>query len=142
MINKILICGFGSMGRKYYELLRLNYKNIKIGLLRQKSSDEPFEKRSVKTFHTLEDSLAWAPNAAIISTPAPFHLKQAIFYAQNNIPLLIEKPLAVDSQIFTACKDLKLLSENIPILIGYVLRHDPAHNQIKKYRSRLMTSKP
>lgn len=133
MINKALICGFGSIGKKYYKLFRLNYKNIKIGLLRQNSIENYLEKEDVKIFHTLEDSLSWDPDAAIIATPAPLHLRQAIFFAQNNIPLLIEKPLGVDSQIFTACKDLEFLSNNIPILIGYVLRHDPAHNQIKKY---------
>ena len=133
MINKMLICGFGSIGKKYYKLLRLNYKNIKVGLLRHNSRDNYLEKDDVKIFHTSEDSLSWDPDAVIIANPAPFHLRQAIFFAQNNIPLLIEKPLGVDSQIFNSCKDLESLSKNIPILVGYVLRHDPAHNQIKKY---------
>ena len=133
MINKILICGFGSIGKKYYKLLRLNFKNIKIGLLRHNSAENFTENEGAETFYTKEDSLDWGPDAAIIATPAPFHLRQAIFYAKNNIPLLIEKPLGVDNQIFTECQDLKFLANNIPILIGYVLRHDPAHNQIKKY---------
>ena len=133
MIRKVLICGYGSIGKKYFNLIKENWKNIDIGLLRSITNKVDKKDTSQLTFYSIYDAIKWKPNAAIISSPAPFHLDQATYLAREGIPLLIEKPIGMDSQLDHEWNDLRKLSKSIPMLVGYVLRHDPAYITIKDW---------
>tara|TARA_Y100001968_G_scaffold288903_1_gene291521 strand:+ start:8506 stop:9471 length:966 start_codon:yes stop_codon:yes gene_type:complete len=131
MKEKILICGYGSIGKKFCNLIKSNWTNIDIALLRSKENKLNIRENNQLTFYSINDATNWKPNAAIICSPAPFHLSQATYIASKGIPLLIEKPLGIDSQLDHEWNELRKFSKSIPILIGYVLRHDSAYKTIK-----------
>ncbi len=133
MIQKVLICGYGSIGKKYFNLIKSNWKKIDIALLRSKQDSKNITNDDHLNFYSLKNATNWKPSAAIISSPAPFHLDQATYLAREGIPLLIEKPLGIDSQLDNEWNDLRKSSKSIPILLGYVLRHDPAYKAIKDW---------
>ena len=73
-------------------------------------------------FSSLAEALDFAPDAAVIASPASAHLAMAMPLAMAGIPLLIEKPLAdrldgVDQLIATA---------RAPVMVAYNLRFMPS----------------
>ena len=59
-------------------------------------------------------------DAIIISSPPFLHKKHVLLSAENGLPILCEKPLAID---FDDCeKILKSLPEQYPLLVGYCYR--------------------
>jgi predicted dehydrogenase len=83
-------------------------------------------------FSDLDTAIAWKPDAAVIASPAPFHQQQALALAKQGISLLIEKPVGTGSESPQAWDKLLELSGNVPILVGYVLRHDPCGAHVKE----------
>ncbi len=83
-------------------------------------------------FSDLDAAIAWKPCAAVIASPAPFHQQHALTLAKQGIPLLIEKPVGTGSEPPQAWDELLELSANVPILVGYVLRHDPCAAYVKQ----------
>ncbi len=83
-------------------------------------------------FSDLDAAIAWKPDAAVIASPAPFHQQQALALAKQGIPLLIEKPVGIGGEPPQAWDELLELSVNVPILVGYVLRHDPCAAHVKE----------
>ena len=130
--NKFLICGLGSIGRRHVRLIRRQLPNANIAVLRSGLGSACEEEALVNSqFKCQEEALSWRPDAVIIASPASIHLQQALFFASHDIPLLIEKPLGTgfepDHQFCQLAQDaLKL-----PILIGYVLRHDQCLQWVK-----------
>jgi len=91
---KILIAGFGSIGRRHFRnLLALGQQNI-ILLRSQKSSlpDDDIAAFPVET--DIQAALAHKPDAVIISNPTSLHLDVAIPAAEMGCHLLLEKPIS------------------------------------------------
>ena len=131
-LNKIAIVGLGSIGKRHLRLIKKIRPNLDVTLIRSgakpPSKDENLAERVV---FSIEDALSYGIQAAIISSPAPFHVEQAIALLKSGVHLLIEKPLSDRSNNL---KDLVNLSRNnnSKVLIGYALRFDPAANKFKK----------
>ena len=70
-----------------------------------------------------KDAIAAGAQAAIISSPSTYHVKQSFDWLWENKPLLIEKPLSHNLKGLSDLKNLVKKSE-IPVLVGYVLRYD------------------
>ena len=73
---------------------------------------------------------------AIVASPAPMHLNQAVALADEAIPMLIEKPVTADLE------EAKLLEKHLSQLslttqIGYVLRYTPGFQFFRETVSRL-----
>ena len=134
---KILICGIGSIGRKYIKYIKLNWPEIKIAVLRSGIGSE-FEEINVvdQIFFSKEDALNWSPDSVIICNPAPFHLELALFFGRKKIPLLIEKPVGTGKEPRDSWLELKKLNKDCLILIGYQLRFDPCSIYIKELLSQ------
>ncbi len=132
-MKKLLICGLGSIGRRYLRIIRNNWPLLEIGILRSGKGPNYSEKDLADVqFTTIQDAIRWGPNTAIIATPASSHLKQAITLAKEGISLLIEKPIGIGNEPSEKWNQLILLSREIPILLGYCLRHDPCAHYIQK----------
>ncbi|WP_071961573.1 Gfo/Idh/MocA family protein [Synechococcus sp. RS9916] len=130
-ISKILICGLGSIGKRHFRVLKRLYPFMKIGALRSGYGLESKESNSVDiTFSSLDESIKWSPNAAIIASPAPYHLATAIRLARSGIPLLIEKPIGTGFESTDLWNELLAISQDLPILIGYVFRHDKCLSKV------------
>ena len=73
-------------------------------------------------------------DAAIISSPAPQHLRQASFFLDNAKPVLIEKPLASDLGELKLFFERFKLSQHL-IQVGYPLRRSSGMSLIHEFLS-------
>lgn len=131
-LKKIVICGYGNMGKKYEQILKLNWPNIELSIWRSGLKNKNIKTTSNIQFNTFENVISWKPDAAIISSPASVHLHQATLLSQFDIPLLIEKPLGMPEDSSEKFSELELKSRQLPILVGYILRHEPCLINVKK----------
>lgn len=128
-IQRIALLGLGSIGRRHLRLLKQLRPDIDVILVRSgKGSCWPEEALAFGSVNTIDEAVALNIDAAIISSPAPYHVNQAIKLLSSEIPLLIEKPL---SNNLDKTHQLKTLAENngVPVLVGYVLRYSLALQQ-------------
>ena len=131
-VNKILIVGLGSIGKRHIEIIRDLFPEITIGLLRHsKCNEDEIKSYGIKfCFSTIEEALAYQPDAAILANPASFHIDVAIPFADAGVHLLIEKPIS--NNIDGVRKLISLCSKNGLILMtAYNLRFSPSLNQFR-----------
>ena len=131
-LKRVLICGFGSIGRKHARILHHNFPAIELSVWRSGHGPE-CQELSLMThqFTDLDVAIAWRPDAAVICSPAPYHQQQALSLTRKNIPVLIEKPLGIGSEPRIGWDELLKHSQTVPVVIGYVLRHDPCAKYVK-----------
>ncbi|BDW83641.1 oxidoreductase [Erythrobacter sp. Dej080120_24] len=120
MIDRALIVGLGSIGRRHLRLLRAELPGADIRVLRHVACDEAIE-RADGCFTDLGVACAFAPQLAIIASPAPFHLESARALAGAGAHLLVEKPLADRAE---GVGDLIALcaARGLQLQVGYNLR--------------------
>ena len=131
-IDRILIVGLGSIGKRHLRLARELFPNADIRVLRHQATKEVHE-YSNGSFFTIEDACAFLPQIAVIASPATFHIDTAQNLAEIGVHLLIEKPLSATlagvTKLLETCK-----KNNIVLLIGYNLRFLPS---LQRYRNLL-----
>ncbi|MBU0750270.1 Gfo/Idh/MocA family oxidoreductase [Patescibacteria group bacterium] len=137
---RLLIQGCGSIGQRHYKNAVLLGHDA--AFLRESESRRPFVQkffdeeqqlgRSVpKVFTSMQDAIeSWKPDALIIATPNNMHLSNAKLGASNNLPMLIEKPVAISED---GLRDLveEVESRGIVTMVGYNLRFHPLLQRIK-----------
>ena len=132
MINRILIVGLGSIGKRHLRLARELLPNADIRVLRHQATNEVHE-YSNGSFSSIEESIAFAPQIAVIASPATFHIATAQALAEAGVHLLIEKPLSASlsgvTQLLETCEKQGVVS-----LTGYNLRFLPS---LQRYRDLL-----
>jgi predicted dehydrogenase len=129
MIDRILIVGLGSIGKRHLRLARELLPDAKIAVLRRKVESVIAEYADL-SFSTMDDALAFAPQIAVIANPATFHLSVAMPLAKAGVHLLIEKPLSTSSEgineLIDTCK-----KKNAVLAMGYNLRFLPSLQKFK-----------
>jgi predicted dehydrogenase len=128
--HRFLIVSLGSIGRRHLRNLRALRPQAQIGVLRQTAAGagEALAEGADVQFVTLAEALAFAPDAAVIASPATAHLAVALPLARAGIPLLIEKPLA-DS---CAGVDELLAAATAPVMVAYNLRFLPSLGEARR----------
>jgi predicted dehydrogenase len=123
-VKKVLVVGLGSIGKRHVQVIRELYPNIIISALKN-SPWNGSEMGVDKCLSSIDDALAFKPNAAIVANPATKHLDTARILAENGIHLLIEKPISASS---AGVQDLIGLCESkkIVLMTGYNLRFLPS----------------
>lgn len=124
MINRILIVGLGSIGQRHLRLARDLLPKADIRVLRhQAGSAVPAIANG--GFSRIDDAIAFAPQIAVIASPAPFHIATAQALAEVGVHLLIEKPLSASldgvAQLLGTCHQ-----QGTVLLTGYNLRFLPS----------------
>ncbi len=124
---KIIIIGFGSIGRRHYKnLQRLGYKNVHAFDV-EKRKLEP----GIKTIEQLTTKAMRVFDIAFICTPTHFHIKTALIAARAGCHLFIEKPLSNDlkdvDKLISICKQKKLI-----VMVGCNMRFEPCIKKIKE----------
>lgn len=131
-IDRIIIVGQGSIGKRHLRLVREIMPKADIRVLSRKVTKEVSE-YSNGSFSTIEDAISFAPNIAVIASPAPFHVATAQSLAEAGIHLLIEKPLSSSldgvMQLIEVCQKRGLV-----LLTGYNLRFLPS---LQRFRDLL-----
>lgn len=119
-IKRALIVGLGSIGLRHLRLLRERLPDIEIMVLRH-SLGADIDEGADHSTNSIEDAIKFAPDIAIIASPATFHSSQAIPLANAGIHTLVEKPMAA-----TTCEAEKMLSAantaGAVLQVGYNLR--------------------
>ncbi len=132
MINRILIVGLGSIGKRHLRLARELLPNADIRVLRHQPTNE-VHAYSNGSFSSIAESIAFAPQIAVIASPATFHIATAQALAEAGVHLLIEKPLSASlsgvTKLLETCKKQGVVS-----LTGYNLRFLPS---LQRYRDLL-----
>ncbi len=123
-IDRILIVGLGSIGKRHLRLARQFYPGADIRVLRhQPTNDLPEYSNGV--FSSIEDACAFLPMIAVIASPATFHISTALALAELGVHLLIEKPLSASMtgvvKLLETCK-----KQNLVLFTGYNLRFLPS----------------
>ena len=131
-IDKVLIVGFGSMGMRYFQILRRHYPKIKVKILRHSMpNNNSINDESQEFLYSTEEALSFKPNLAIIASPAPHHLKVSNFLAKQKVHLLIEKPISSNSKglsdFFDFCNN-----QGIHVMTAYNLRFLPSLIEFRK----------
>lgn len=131
-IDRVLIVGLGSIGKRHLRLARQLLPSADIRVLRHQPSNE-LPEFADGCFSQLHEAIEFAPQLAVIASPASTHLPVAIALANAETNLLVEKPLASESErveeLIACC-----LSKKVVLLTGYNLRFLPS---LQKFRELL-----
>lgn len=134
MIDRLLIVGHGSIGKRHLRIARETLPNADIRILRHQSCAETPEFAD-GCFSNMDLACAFAPQAAIIANPAPFHLGTALAMAAIGCHLLVEKPLSHKASIVEPLLE-KTRERKLILQVGYNLRFLPS---LKQFRERIHT---
>lgn len=126
---KILVVGYGSIGKRHIENLS-KFVDVEIIVCTKGKYDNFLKKKKCKKISSL-NSMKEKPHAAIICNVTSEHMKTAIKLANLGINILIEKPLS------NSLKNLKKLQDitnqkKIIAHVGNVLRFHPCIKKVKE----------
>lgn len=132
LINRILIVGLGSIGKRHLRLARKLLPNADIRILRhQECALTPEDADGC--FSSLEQAIDFLPQLAVIASPSTFHMGAAHPLAQAGVHLLVEKPLSASlddiPQLLEICRE-----QGTVLLTGYNLRFLPS---LQRFRDLL-----
>ena len=127
-MKKILVVGYGSIGKRHVENL-LSISNLEI-IVCTKRKDVNKLKKHAKVYHTIEQSLKEKPDVGFITNETSLHIPTAIKLANQGMDLFIEKPLS------NSTKGISVLTktvnkERLITQMGCNLRFDPCIKKIK-----------
>lgn len=121
---RVLIVGLGSIGRRHLANLRIMDQNASIIVWDQESrlpECREFLSPEDQFVSRLENVLAARPEAALITSPSPFHVSAGLELAKQGTHLFIEKPL---SNNLDGVDDLidRCRKRGLALLVGYNFR--------------------
>jgi predicted dehydrogenase len=135
--HTILIIGTGSIGERHLRCLQSTGR-CRIAFC------EPLDerRRDVATRYGIEEDLtfssldeALAPDtlfdAAVVASPAPFHIPMGMQLAERGIHILMEKPLSLSLEGVEEFQNL-IQQNKIVAAVGYTHRAHPAISGLKK----------
>ena len=129
---KVLVAGFGSIGRRHMNNLRAHGINDII-LYRTHHSTLPLEEIGNAIVETdLEAAFAHEPGAVVVANPTALHLDVAIPAAKAGCSILMEKPVSHSMQGIPELRDA-LKSGGGGFLTGFQYRFHPGLQQVKKW---------
>jgi predicted dehydrogenase len=131
-MKKILIIGYGSIGSRHLNLLRMQIPDADIRIYRHKNYDF-IPEGADGVFYDFSQAINFKPHFSIISNPSIYHIPISIELAKNNINMIIEKPLSNNLDRINELKTL-VSTNNIKVLLGYNLRF---YDSLIKFRSLL-----
>ena len=92
-IERILIIGFGNIGKRHFKAIKKVLPHVKVKTLHHKKTQEIFNQLDGR-FFKLDEAIAYKPQIVLIASPANFHISQSLIFAKNGCNLIIEKPLS------------------------------------------------
>lgn len=130
LIGRVLIVGLGSIGTRHLRLARALLPAADIRVLRHQAGAS-IPENADGVFSSLEHAIAFAPQLAVIASPAPCHLNTALALAQAGAHLLVEKPISSEldgvTPLIETCN-----RQGIVLLTGYNLRFLPSLQRFRE----------
>ncbi len=128
MVDRAVVVGSGSIGRRHLTVLRALLPEAALALAptRPGSAAPPVVAEVGATWLPgPADAVGWGPEVAVVAVPAPFHMAVATELASTGATLLVEKPVDVDLAAvdrFAARAE----AEGLVVQVGYCLRFSPS----------------
>jgi predicted dehydrogenase len=130
MLERILIVGHGSIGRRHLGVVRQCLPKAKILVMRHEPTST-IPERADAVCSSLQEALSFGPRAAVIANPAPFHCPVATELLKAGCHVLIEKPLA--SSLIDATALLgDTRASGVVCQVGYNLRFMPSLQEFRR----------
>ena len=133
---KILIVGFGSIGKRHLENL-LSKTNSEIIVYSKRTDLNSLNKKNIKIFNSLERCLSEKPDIGFITNETAYHIPVAIKLAKSGLDLFIEKPLSNSIENIIVLKNL-VRQKKLITQMGFNFRF---HDAIKKIRQSIKERK-
>jgi len=135
-MKKILIVGFGSIGKRHLKNILTHTQNEVI-ILTKRKDDIGINSKRARIYHNLEDCLSEKPHIGFITNETAYHIETAIKLAKAGLDLFLEKPL---SNSLKGIKTLQKIVKQKKLItqMGYNLRF---HGCIIKTRKLLQENK-
>lgn len=129
---KILIAGFGSIGRRHFRNLRALGVADFVFLRSKRSTLPDDEIAAYPQETTLEAALAHRPEAVVVANPTALHLDVAIPAARAGCHLFLEKPISHSLERVDELQ--RALDEGGGrALVGFQFRYHPGLRQVKAW---------
>lgn len=128
-IERILIVGAGSIGRRHLKFARLLNPDADIQVLRHAECDGIPEFAN-GCLVRVDAAVAYAPQIAVIANPAPCHVTIARPLAEAGSHLLIEKPLSDSSRAVADFLEVCRKNGSV-VMTGYNLRFMPSLQRLR-----------
>jgi predicted dehydrogenase len=141
---RALFLGLGGVGQRHLRNLKKLRPQTKMAAVRHfprvfevnnnlkaDNSTNIEEKYAIETFPSIEESLKFKPDLAIVSNPSSLHIDTVTKLVENGIPTFVEKPLATQKTALLQLGDL-VEKKSVPVMVGYQLRFHPCVIRLKE----------
>lgn len=128
---RLVIVSLGSIGQRHLRNLRTLCPQARIAVWRRPHAAATVPEGADLLCRSLEEVLAFRPQAALVAGPSPLHLEAARPLAEAGVHLFLEKPISdraqgVDSLIECCRRQGRVL------MVGYNLRFLPSLRETKR----------
>ena len=130
---QLLVVGVGSIGERHLRCFQKTGR-CEVALcepnesLRKKIAEQYDVSAAFDTVETAIEHGRWS--AAVIATPAPYHVPIAVQLAKLGYHLLIEKPLSTSTAGIVELQEA-VAANSVVAAVGYVQRAHPARKRAK-----------
>jgi predicted dehydrogenase len=139
-MQRVLIVGHGSIGQRHLRIVRESLPEATIMVFRHQPTTYIPEMANLVT-SSMGDVLSFAPEAAIIANPAPFHLEIAKVLAEIGCHLLIEKPISDKSDgVADLLESIRVAG--VICQVGYNLRYLPSLLRFRALINESLVGRP
>ena len=134
-VNRILIVGLGSIGKRHLNNIQKLMPQASLAVLRSRPTNQSVA--GCEMIASLKDAVEFRPDMALICNPSSFHLEVAKSLAAKCIHLFIEKPLS--NQVRGVKELIEMIDRcELKAMVGYNLRFSPS---LQAFKSLLDTGK-
>tara|TARA_Y100000590_G_scaffold414035_1_gene510501 strand:- start:2248 stop:3240 length:993 start_codon:yes stop_codon:yes gene_type:complete len=129
-----LVVGCGSVGKRHLNNLikiGINKNNIYAIDTREDRLEEVKSIGISNVFNSLDEALKFDIYASIVCSPTSMHIEQSLKLLNNNINILMEKPLCSNLDGIDEVIKLKD-AKNLTFMMAYVFRFSPMTIQVKQ----------
>ena len=124
MINNLGIIGLGSIGQRHLCLAKELRPKLNIIAMRSGMGKKVEEEKLLNAVvNSLDEAIDCGIEAAIIASPAVYHIQQANELMARGIHVLIEKPLSHSLNNINELLEVQKKSKTVG-LVGYCLRYN------------------
>jgi predicted dehydrogenase len=130
MISKVLIVGFGSIGKRHLIVAKKLLPKADIRVLTKQTLNEESDNYGIQ-FSDIKQAINFSPQLTIICNASTSHIETAKIFAELNSHLLIEKPISyTESGIALLIETCD--ARGLQLEVGYNLRYLDSLQQFKK----------
>lgn len=129
-MNKILIVGFGSIGKRHVENILSRY-NAEVIICTKRTDLKSYEKKGVIIVNSLSDALSYKPDIGFVTNETDYHVETTTKLAKHGMDLFLEKPLSHSMRGINYLNRI-IHKKNLITQIGCNMRFHPCIKKIKE----------